>query len=347
MKAHIWLIAVTVAFVLVATGASSAGKKILPAPKFFAGQSLRYRIQTRTSTKGTTTTPIKNPEGGSETNLATRLVVRLDVLRVSGTPAAAPTARQAPAEIGAEDARVRATYEVSEASAESDAVNPGASSPGDQYKRIEGHSIEFTIGPGGGLADFQGLDEIFANRSDAEPMVSWVRGLTSSAGFPKHGIEIGQKWTNERQLDGMPLTGLVWRTQATYLRDEACNSSDSGGANPAAPAGHPTGAAQNEMCAVILTKFQIDRHASARADATPDDYRKSGLRTSGKWSGSGESMESISLATGMLVSSTQTSEQDVDYDIVSTNTGSAIHRTGHVTTKTEITLLPAIAAPKS
>ena len=97
------------------------------------------------------------------------------------------------------------------------------------------------------------------------------------------------------------------------------------------------------MCAVILTKFEIERHASARADATPDDYRKSGLRTSGKWSGSGESMESISLATGMLVSSTQTSEQDVDYDIVSTNTGSAIHRTGHVTTKTEITLLPAMA----
>ena len=248
LKAHIWLIAVTVAFVLVATGASSAGKKILPAPKFFAGQSLRYRIQTRTSTKGTTTTPIKNPEGGSETNLATRLVVRLDVLRVSGTPATAPTARQAPAEIGAEDARVRATYEVSEASAESDAVNPGASSPGDQYKRIEGHSIEFTIGPGGGLADFQGLDEIFANRSDAEPMVSWVRGLTSSAGFPKHGIEIGQKWTNERQLDGMPLTGLVWRTQATYLRDEACNSSDSGGANPAAPGracAHGCGAKRN------------------------------------------------------------------------------------------------------
>jgi hypothetical protein len=347
LKARIWLIAFGTVLALVAACAAVAGKKTFLAPKFFEGQSLRYRIQTRTSTKGTTTTPIKNPEGGSETNLATRLVVRLEVLRVGGTRAAAPTARQAPTEIGAEDARVRATYEVSQASAESDAVNPGASSPSDQYKRIESRSIEFTIGPGGALADFQGLDEIFANRSDAEPMVSWVRGLTSSAGFPKHGIEVGQKWTNERQLDGMPLTGLVWRTQATYLRDEACNSSDSGAANAAAPAGHAAADPQNEMCAVILTQFQIDRHASARADATPEDYRKSGLRTSGKWSGFGESMESISLATGLLVSSTQTSEQDVDYDIVSTTTGSAIHRTGHVTTKTEITLLPPVATPKS
>jgi hypothetical protein len=349
LKARIWLITFSVvfAFVGVGVGAAAAARKILLAPKFFAGQSLRYRIQTRTSTKGTTTTPIKNPEGGSETNLATRLVVRLDVLRVGGPADTASAATATPVEIAANDARVRATYEEALASTESDAVNPGAPSPSALYKRIEGHSIEFTIGPGGTLADFQGLDEIFANRSDAEPMLSWARGLSSSAGFPKHGIEVGQKWTNERQLDGMPLTGLIWRTEATYLRDEPCNSSASDGENAAAPAGHAAAGAQNEMCAVILTQFQIERHASARADATPEDYRKSGLRTSGKWSGSGESMESISLATGMLVSSTQTSEQDVDYEIVSTNTGSAIHRTGHVTTKTEITLLPAIAAPKS
>jgi hypothetical protein len=336
-------LAAALAFALVAV----AGQKIHITPKFFSGETLRYRIQTRTATKGTTTTPISNPEGGTELNLATRLVVRLDVL-------AAPAAASAAEEPG--PVRLRATYETSEATAESDAVNPGAASPEDQYKRLEGHSIEFTIGPGGVTSDFQGLDEIFPNRSDAEPMLTWARGISAGAGFPNRGIEIGQKWTSERELDGMPLTGLLWRTESTYLRNEPCNpagvggngTSGSSGANVTNPAAPPVAAGpHDEECAVILTQFEILRHASAHADATPDDFRRSGLRTSGKWSGSGESLDTISLGTGLLVSSTQTSAQDVDYQIVSTNTGSSIHRTGHVTTKTEITLLSPSAAPKS
>jgi hypothetical protein len=332
---------ISLALALVSVFIAEAGQKIHLAPKFIPGQTLRYRIQARTSTKGTTTTPIANPEGGSEENLASLMVVRLDVLN------AAPAASDAQ---GA--ARIRATYEESQATEESDAVNPGAPAPGEQYQRMEGRSIEFTIGPGGQLADFQGLDKIFPNASDAEPMLSWARGLSSSAGFPKHGIEIGQKWTSERDLEGLPLTGLQWKTEATYLRDEPCSSSAASGAgetraetNPAAPA---TNSEQREICAIILTQFEIQRHASARSDATPDDYRKNGLRTSGKWSGSGESLDYISLASGLLVSSTQSSTQDVDYQIISTkNAGSTIHRTSHVTTKTEITLLPAPLAPKS
>lgn len=345
--AWVTLSSFALALVLVSAGVAAAGTKIRLVPKFFAGESLRYRIQTRTATQGTTTTPITNPEGASQQNLATRLVVRLDVL---GAPPAAVGATTGSDGDGG-GTRVRASYEQAEASAESDAVNPGAASPSVQYKSMEGRAIEFTIRPGGVLTDFQGLDEIFPNRADAEPMLSWARGLTSSAGFPKRGIEVGQKWKSERELEGMPLTGLLWRTESTYLRDEACNSLGSGGANPAspgAPAPRTAVGAPQEMCAVILTRFEIERHASARADATPDDYRKSGLRTSGKWTGSGESMDSLSIATGILVSSTQTSEQHVDYQIVSTNTGSAIHRMGQVTTKTEITLLPAPAsAPQS
>jgi hypothetical protein len=324
---------------LISVLVTQGGQKIHISPKFAAGQTLRYRIQTRTSTKGTTTTPIANPEGGSETNLATLLVVRLDVLAAPAASSDSPGA-----------ARVRATYEDSEATAQADAVNPGAPSPGEAYERMKGHSIEFTIGPGGELADFDGLDKIFSNASDAEPMLSWARGLSSSAGFPKHGIELGQKWTSQRELEGMPLTGLQWKTEATYLRDESCSAPQSASeSDPRSAANAPAAPLSSvplEICAVILTQFQIDRHASARADGTPDDYRKNGLRTSGKWTGSGESLDSISLASGLLVSSTQSSTQDVDYQIESTrNAGSSIHRTSHVTTKTEITLLPASAAP--
>jgi hypothetical protein len=90
---------------------------------------------------------------------------------------------------------------------------------------------------------------------------------------------------------------------------------------------------------VILTHFEISRQGSARSDATPEDYRRNGLRTSGTWLGSGEALESVSLATGLLVSSTQTSKQDADYEIMSVATGSRIHEQGHVQSQSEITLV--------
>ena len=64
------------------------------------------------------------------------------------------------------------------------------------------------------------------------------------------------------------------------------------------------------------------------------------MRTSGTWTGSGESLDSISLATGLLVNSTQTSTQEMDYQIISASSGSSIHRVGKVQSQTEITLIP-------
>ena len=57
------------------------------------------------------------------------------------------------------------------------------------------------------------------------------------------------------------------------------------------------------------------------------------------WLGSGEALETVSLATGLLVSSTQTSKEDADYEIASVATGSRIHEQGHVQSQSEITLV--------
>jgi hypothetical protein len=89
-----------------------------------------------------------------------------------------------------------------------------------------------------------------------------------------------------------------------------------------------------------LTSFKILRHGSAHSDATPPDYSRNGLRTSGTWQGSGETLDSISLATGLIVRSTQTTTQDVDYVITSAASGSSIHQVSHATTQSEFTLVP-------
>ena len=98
------------------------------------------------------------------------------------------------------------------------------------------------------------------------------------------------------------------------------------------------------MCGVILTRFEIARRGGERTDATPDDYRRHSLRTEGKLNGAGQSLDAVSLTTGLLVSSTQTSTQDSDYAIVSVGNRSSIRHVAHVETESEIAALAPGAA---
>jgi len=316
--------------------AASADQRVRLIPTFTAGQSFRYQVETRTTTSSKTTTPIANPEGGSQSSQSIGLTVLLDVLR-----------SDAPTKIGQTGAvRLRATYEKAQAKSQADAYDPTAPSLDDPYNRLEGHSIEFTIQPGGGVTDIKGLEDVFPNRSELDPFLSWTKALSSGPGTPAKGVAIGQKWSSERPLTGMPLSDLFWRSDSTYLRNEPCDLSAVAGSSAGADSSAAANAvasklnATPESCAVILTTFQISRRGSPRSDATPPDYLHSGLRTSGKWDGSGESLDSISLVTGLLVRSTQNSTQDVDYQIVSAASGSAIHQVGHSTTESEIKLTP-------
>ena len=300
-----------------------ANQKARLAPNFIPGEILHYQIESRATTTGKTTAPIANPEGGSQASQVIDLLVRINVLAAPPASAVVPGAL-----------RLRATYEESHGQFESDAFDPQGSSLEDRYRHLQGRSIEFTIEPGGQLADFKGVDQLFSDPSGAAPVVSWLDALSSGSGFPRNGISIGQKWRGERPVPGTPLSGLAWLTESTYLRDEPCDSGGSAtrvGASPGA-------------CAVILTRFEISRHGSPHSDATPPDYRQNGLRTSGTWTGSGESLDSISLADGLLVSSTQTSTQDMDYQITSASTGSSIHRQGRIQSQSVITLVPPPAS---
>jgi len=151
--------------------------------------------------------------------------------------------------------------------------------------------------------------------------------------LPREGIAIGQKWNNERPVENAPLAGLISRTESTYLRDEPCQSPDK-----PAPTAQPA-LKDASLCAIVITRFEILRHGSTNPDATPDDYRHNGLRTSGTWTGNGESLDAISLQNGMITRSTQTSTQNMDFEIVSALSGSKMHYVGQVESQSEITLL--------
>ena len=307
---------------IASTLAATPTRRIRFTPMFTRGETIRYQIDTRTTTTGKTTTPIVDPEGGSSASETVSLLVRLDVLEVQ------PGIEGAPDQV-----RLSATYEKSSARAERDAFNPQTPSLEDQYARLAGHSIEFTIGSNRQPTDFKGLDNILPSRPEPNPIPTWVNLLPLGSGFPRNGIVIGEKWGSERPLAGLPLADLLWRTESTYLRNEPCTSSSVTVPGRAS-------AADLETCAIVLTRFEILRHGRANSDATPEDYRRNGLRTSGTWKGSGERLDSISIPSGLLIRSTQTSTQDLDYQIVSASTGSTIHQVANVRGQSEVTFLP-------
>jgi hypothetical protein len=292
-------------------------------PKLSVGQVVRYGIESTSKTTGKTTSPIVNPEGGSQSDEAIHMQVRLQVLAV------VPDGK----------IRLRAVYEKSNAESESDALDLTARTFAARFNRLEGRAFEFTLGPDGALTDIQDLTAAVSGQSQkaVTPELSWLREVTSRENIPQKGVAVGEKWKSEKPVPGALLAGLLSRSESTYLRNEPCDASSTEN-SPVAGSALP--APSSDRCAVILTQFEIFRSGSPHSDATPDDYRRNGLRTSGTWTGSGETLDSISLATGLLVSSTQSSTQQMDYQVTSPSTGSTIHHSGKTQSQTQITLVP-------
>jgi hypothetical protein len=293
-------------------------------PKFSVGQVVRYRIESTVKTTGKTTSPIVNPEGGSQSSSAIHMQVRLEVLAVATDG----------------KIRLRAVYEKSSAESETDALDLTAHSFESRFNSLEGRTFEFTLDPDGSVANVQDLTAAVSGVSSKAltPELSWLPQVFSGENVPQKGAAVGEKWKSEKPVPGAILTGLLSRSESTYLRNEPCGGSSTEN-SPAA--GSATPPPTTDGCAVILTQIEISRSGSSHSDATPEDYRRNGLRTSGAWTGTGESLDSISLASGLLVSSTQSSTQQMDYKVTSTSTGSAIHHTGKTQSQTQITLVPA------
>lgn len=322
----------------------SSDKRVQLIPRFTPGTTLCYSIEARTSSTEHTTTPILNPEGASQYKQSTSLIVRLDVLDVQ------PSTPQTPVT----SVRLRTTFEQARADSQADAYAPEAGALDDAIEALEGRAFEFSIDSANHVTAATGLDHIAPNREVASRVLAWMRILCSPVDFPRDGIEVGQKWNSERPLNGVPLTGLIWHNDSAYLRNEPCSLSSAGktaaastgGSNtaPANAAASPSAQTQDD-CAILLTRFSTLRHGSEHSDATPEEYLRNGLRTSGKWTASGESLTAISLAYGFLVSSTQSATQDMDYIIESASSGSRIHHAGTTTTQTEITAVPMQPRP--
>jgi hypothetical protein len=300
----------------------AGGTRVALTPKFVPGESLVYEIESTTATAGKTVTPITNAEGATESSLTIGLRERLDVLSVDPRP-------------DGDAVKFRLTFEAAQARATSDTLDPTSPDAAAPFAKLQGQSMEFTLASGGALSNFKGLQDVLPGGMPPPEAVAWISSLVASAAFSRGGIALGQRWSAERAIAGSPLTGLFWQTQSTYDRNETCPPLNSG----AAGGKSATAAEPAQECAVILSQMTVARHGAAHSDQTPEDYLHNGLRTSGTWTGSGEELGSIDITTGLLMSATETSTQDMDYEITSASSGSSIQYTAKVQSQTGITLI--------
>ena len=303
-------------------------------PKLVPGEVLRYQVQFQTLTDTKRTGAISDPQGPSQLAITWEATIKLEVLATPKLPATTSPASKAAENKQTGTAstapsiplRIRTTYEQSAASLKSDSPDPQADDIEQSYKRLEGQMIEFTIGTDGHVSDVHGLEGIIDDDKVRQAAEQWVAQVSGPA-VAAAGVALGQSWNSAQPAESMPLAGMIWRSNSTYVRNESCRPAES---TPSADAG--------ELCAVIVTRQSVVPRKQLR-DPTPEDYRRNGLRTSGTWAGSGESLSYVSLPTHLVVSVTQDSSQQIDFTVTNSS-GQSIRYAGKIETHSRVALLP-------
>ena len=305
-------------------GSTAASQpRVSLSPRFSPGQAFRYVMEFETTTATSRSGIAKDPQGPAKLVIDWDTTILLEVL---------PADPSAPRSI-----RLRTKYEKSTAHVTSDTFDPAAAATEEQYQNLEGKVVEFTLDANGKVISVSGLEEIVDGEKTVEAARGWIAQLSSGSGAPAGGVTVGQKWSSEQPAASLPVAGMVWRTESEYLRDEICRPPNPDAAptpSSAESAGNPEPV---ETCAVILTRLNLVRRKPVR-DVTPEEYRKSGVQTAGKWDGSAESLSYISLRTGLAVSITQTGSEEMDVTLT-TGKNISMRYAGTILSRSQVALV--------
>ncbi len=311
-------------FLLPATLFGASRDPQLSLPALVPGESLLYVLEYHSRVQSQSAGPIYTPAQGHELDVSVGSRIRLNVLGVKNDP------RQGRL------ARLRVTYETCDASVHSDAFDPGAAAMEKQYRDLRGRSFEFTIDPQGRIFDVGGLERLEPDENARNAMRQWLSTITLPMGLWKPGMKPGRKWSREMPIAGAPLAGLAWRADSSYRDNEPCPT----------PIGAAAGAAAGRLCAVVTTRLKTVRSGS-RGGSTPPAYLRQGLKTEGRWTGSGQSLSYISLSSGLVFSSTATENDTMDLTITAPLSGSRLHYAGRSESRSQIALISITLPGKS
>jgi hypothetical protein len=306
-----------------AVKSASASPRVSLVPRFVPGETFRYEMEFETTTDTTRSGMTKDPQGPSSLVVDWNATVRMEILA---------TDADTPGGI-----RLRTSYEKSSATVRSDTFDPAATETTDQYKKLEGKVIEFTLDAAGKVKSVSGIEGIVDSEKAAQSAREWISQLSASAGAPPGGVTVGQKWTSEQPADSLPIAGLAWRTDSEYLRNESCHPENLDVATATGGADHSANLQPVSDCAVILANLNLV-HSKTLRDPTPEELRKNGVQSTGKWNGSGQSLLYVSLDSGMVVSITQTGTQQMDVTLTS-NRNTSMHYAGTISSRSQVALV--------
>jgi hypothetical protein len=308
----------------------AAAGRISLTPRFVPGQTFRYEMEFETKTDTQRSGLGTDPQGPTSLVVNWNATVRMEVLAAdASTPGGI---------------RLRTTYEKSAATVSTDSFDPAAEETTDQYRRLEGKVVEFTLDANGKVKSVAGLEGIVDTQKASQSARDWISQLSASAGAPPGGVIVGQTWISEQPADSLPIAGLDWRTESTYLRNESCHPVNAEIPRAEAPPDSAATSPPTMDCAVILATLNLVRGKGSH-EVTPPDLRKYGVQSEGKWEGSGQSLLYVSLASGMVVSVTQTGTEQMDVKLTS-NRNTSMHYAGTITSRSQVALVAGDAKGK-
>lgn len=273
-------------------------------PRLRAGEVFRYKIVSRAVTSANAQSVIVDPTAQGRSDVTVEALLRMEVLSVQpqGTRATI---------------RLRTTWEQLGSSTQAGVPAPAEGANEMQRGSLEGKSIEFTLRPDGKVSDVSGLDSFLPEQQKA--WRDWASQVSLASAYPDKGVQRGQKWKNmEAAEEPAAVKGLIWRRESAYVRDEPCRAMQLTLQGPAEGNGEP------ETCAVLLTTARLEQKSSPK-DATPEEYRRHDLRTSGRVQGTSETISYVSLTSGLVVRITETGQQSLDITIAKADGSNKVH----------------------
>jgi hypothetical protein len=193
--------------------------------------------------------------------------------------------------------------------------------------------IEVSISRDGSASQIKGLDQLSPQQQFA--WNDWLSRFTSSMTFPENGVAAGQKWEAvESETTPSPIAGLSWAKKFQYVRDEPCGLNDQ-----TAKTISQESTPYPRVCAVILVRSTL-RQKSSPKNATPEDYKLRNLKTRGAAAGQNETILYVSRSTGLLVRSTEDTQQSMDAIVALADGSNQVHYNLDAKSHSDILLLP-------
>jgi hypothetical protein len=309
----------TVPILLLATSALAAGSGIKLVPNLQPSQRINYLIRYQSEKNVKTEGAFAAPMAPSSAQMDSRALLEVEVLDV-----------QSMGNTLALHARARfLALDSSDLPKKS-----GDKKPDLERQPIDPQSkaIEFTISSEGLVEKVQGLDSFLPEQQQA--WQEWVARFALAWTFPKEGVKPGGKWKSEQvEKAVVPIAGLNWERESTYVGNEPCHATFLSGTGEASRS-----AAPSDTCAVVLTTATLKQKSSAE-DATPEDFKRHDLHTEGTATGHNEIITYISLQNGMLVRATEQANQSMDVVVALADRSNSVHYNVNATSHSEVLLV--------